>query len=632
MSAIFGIIDKTGGNINNETIAKIQNTLSHTAVNDSHQYRQANIFLLHNNLITNIYQKNEQQPFEDERFVIISDAKIYNRHTLSRTLGYEKKYAILHDSKIILECYKKWQQKCTDYLEGEFVFVIWDKQSKQLFAATDHIGFRSLFYYDSPQLFVFSSEIAGIADAGFTNKIFNSDSIVRHFKRAYEGATFDREIAELMAASWLSVGVNEPLRVKKYWFVKANHKYDFKKDDDWSDCLRELFSRAVANRLETEQNAGVLLSGGLDSSFIASTAATILAKQNKTLYTFSSILPEYHTGPEKDESHYVKLLGRHFENMDQAFVCPDAGIGPFSHLEDAFNKYPIPPFQSHYLDNALFSEVKKRNVNILLAGFGGDMTLSNRGIDSIYELVVRGKLLKAYQYFNLLKAKGSLFETNKSRTLRQAVKAELLDNTLFFKYVYNPLRAVSKDEYVFQDHINAKINNKTSYGHPYRKDLIKKINAGVVGKFFTIMHSYGLYYNTEYSGMMMDKELTEFFFDVPPEQFILDGQRRSLIKRAMKGIVPEEIMNRDDKKAYAPDFFRRFLSQRAFIETFLTNRDHATGPDFLFIDQEKMSHCTKELFAQEPGPLIPLKSLALAQAVLIEAHTRWLLKKGYQYV
>ncbi|EHQ27898.1 asparagine synthase-related protein [Mucilaginibacter paludis] len=631
MSAIFGIIDKTGRNTNDETIAKIQNTLAHRAVNSSGQYHQANVFLRHHNLITNIYQKNEQLPFEDERFVVVSDAKIYNRRALSHTLGYEKKYAFLHDSKIILECYKKWQEKCTDYLEGEFVFVIWDKLSKQLFAATDHMGFRSLFYYDSPQLFVFSSEIKGIVDANFTKKIFNSDSIVRHFKRAYKGATFDTEIFELIAASQLSVGVNRPLIIKKYWFVKAINKYKFKKHDDWSDCLRELLTQAVANRLETDQNVGVLLSGGLDSSFVASIAANILAKQNKTLYSFSSVLPEHHIGPEKDERHYIKIIGKHFENMDQTFVWPDANIGPFSHLEDTFNKYSTPPFQYHYLDNALFSEVKKRDVNILLSGFGGDMTVSNRGIDSIYEFIIRGNLLKAYKYFNLEKGKGSLFEITKSRSLLQAIKAEILDNTLFFKHVYNPLRAVVKDEYVFKDHINLKINNKSSYGHPYRKDLIKNIDSGVIGKFFTTMHSYGTYYNTEYSALMMDKGLTEFFFDVPPEQFILDGQSRSLLKRAMEGIVPNEIITRDDKRAYTPDFFRRFLSQRSIAERFINNTDDDNELDFMFIDKKKMSNCSKELFATEPGLRFPVKSLMLAQAIIFEEHTQWLIKKGYQY-
>jgi len=297
MSAIFGIINKTGKPVEEPTIQKIRDSLIHRAVDGSGAWHSDNIFLGHHKLAITPEQSAERLPFEMNGLVITSDTRIDNRDELiNRLKGEMPVQPEISDASLILAAYRKWDEKCMDHIEGEFAFAIWNKKAHTLFCAVDHIGFRPLFYFDTPSVFIFSSEMKGIFAVKETPNVFNEESLIEYFFRQSDMTkTHNDEIFALCGGHKLVVS-HYRVDVERYWNPQPPGKYHFKKDDEWAGCLRDLLFQSVENRFRTNLPVGIGLSGGLDSSSIACIAGQILEKRNQTLYSFSSVLPQNHQG------------------------------------------------------------------------------------------------------------------------------------------------------------------------------------------------------------------------------------------------------------------------------------------------------------------------------------------------
>ena len=162
MSAIFGIINKDGTQVKEALVTKMEQSLLHRAVDGKKIHTEENIMLVHHKLIVHRRQTLEQQPFQSDDCVITSDARIDNIEELIKELKLDIPIKEIIDSLIILKAYKKWGNDCVKYLEGEFTFAIWDKLTKTFYGASDHIGFRTFYYYENKEIFAFASEIKAI--------------------------------------------------------------------------------------------------------------------------------------------------------------------------------------------------------------------------------------------------------------------------------------------------------------------------------------------------------------------------------------------------------------------------------------------------------------------------------------
>jgi asparagine synthase (glutamine-hydrolysing) len=292
MSAIFGIINKRGGAVAIDCMNQMLSAIKHRSVDGNNIWSNDNVSLGHCLLKIYPQQEFEKQPLSIQSCCITADARLDNREQLASLLKINNRpLRETTDPEIIILAYKQWGEECVNYLDGEFAFVIWDLENHKLFAAVDKIGFRPLFYYDSPELFIFCSEIKGVVAAKPNPNYFNEDSLVEYFYR--KGApnnTFNQEIFSLCGGNVLSLK-DDRLTIRKYWNLTKTGTFSFKKDEEWYECARELIYKAVEKRLNPNITTGITLSGGLDSTAIACILSDILKKKNKPLYAFSSVLP-----------------------------------------------------------------------------------------------------------------------------------------------------------------------------------------------------------------------------------------------------------------------------------------------------------------------------------------------------
>jgi len=249
MSAIFGIIRKTDDVITNEESIAIQTALQHRATDGQGIYYDKNILIGNHQLQESNFQQNETLPYQEGGYVITAESLLEDRGELIKKLNCNGDLTNAPDTVLILKSYIKWGDKCVNYLEGEFVFCIWNAVTQTFFAATDHIGFRPMYYYASATQFIFASEIKGILAVKPKPNYFNEAFLINSIAHNRDGTTFNKEIFILRSASQLTFSIDNnasiTLNISKYWELSRKGRYQFNNDDDWAECLKDLTTSII---------------------------------------------------------------------------------------------------------------------------------------------------------------------------------------------------------------------------------------------------------------------------------------------------------------------------------------------------------------------------------------------------
>ncbi len=621
MSAIFGIINKHGQPLDDNIIPKMQHALAHRTTGSKCYWRSSNVFLGQHDL------KNiSQQTLECGDLIIATDARIDNRQELASLLNIDPQLGLTLDpSQLILAAYQKWDEDCVHHFEGEFAFAIYNKTTSKFFCAVDHIGVRPLYYYDTPDAFIFSSEMKGILAVKDTPNTFNEETLIEYFfRQSDQSRTYNSEVFALCGGHALTLDGSKQLHISNYWTPQPLGKYHFSKDSDWAECLRDLLFKRVARSLHTDAPAGITLSGGLDSSSIACIAGKILEQQNKPLYAFSSVLPISHTGIETDERKYIGLVGSHVKNLVQTYV-EAPGAGPLTRLDASFELEENIPNAFFYMDRALQQAMQQKNIRVALSGFGGDLLVSHKGNFVFYQLITQGKFAKA---IDLLKQ-----ARHSDSSYLQTIKTDYIAYTAWHKY-YAAYKNKGRTNWRIHTPLTETFAGKYMQAIDFTlpKDqaiwMRQYISSGQAGRLLGNFTNSFAAYNMEAATPLLDKNIMDFMLDVPISQFRMGGAKRSLLRRAMEGVLPPEIQWRNDKQPYAPDYISRILQEKEPINTLM--RTVKAGPVMTYIDPSRITDALNTL--QATTGMADGKDIAgirVSQGVIAASFLNWLLQNGY---
>lgn len=558
MSAIFGIIHKKRNPLAPTAVQLISKVLQHRAIDGMEVWQDGYIALAHCKLAMNEAERNQSMPLVTESLVITADIRLDNRSFLVQQTGAP---ALCADIVLLQYAWQKWQQDCVHYLEGEFAFCIWDKVRQQCFLATDPIGFRSLYYYDAPEAFIYCSEQKGVEAFRPSPARFNEVSLIEYyFRQSCPAATYDADIWTLTGGNTLVVA-NGVMTIRKYWEPRGG-KYRFRKDTDWQECLKELIYEAVSKRLSTDKPVGITLSGGLDSSVIACVLARVLQEKNQPLYAFSSILPDIHHPEEEDERAYIDVIGRHCPNLIQTYVTATS-YGPFDGILAAFERDETFPNAFYYMDHAILEAAKEKQTGLLYTGFGGDHWVSWKGTPVIYNMVKRGRLVGALR---LMKQ----FSVKERKKLSQIIKREVFSQAVKHR----------KEEQVkapfLQDLFFQKYSRELSFNavDDITAHMVDKLRSGRTGLIPAMLAKRNERFGMESAVPLLDKKIMEFMIDVPAHLFVKGGYKRSFIRHAMKDIVPATVLWRKDKGMYSPDYISRIHNHVNYIKEVVHSDKH----------------------------------------------------------
>ena len=272
MCGFVGYINKEKDKKDN--IKKMADLIAHRGPDSEGYYTDENIALGFRRLSI-IDLNNGSQPIynEDKSKVIIFNGEIYNFEPLREDLikkGHT--FTTKTDTEVILHGYEEYGEKILDKLRGMFAFVIYDKKTKELFAARDFYGIKPFYYAKMGNTLIFGSEIKSFLIHPHFKKQLNSKMLEYYLTFQYSpgNETFFKNVYKLMPGHYLKYK-NGKLEVKKYYEIK------FKEDktktyDEWKEGIKTRLADSIKAHKISDVEVGSFLSSGVDSSFIAASS------------------------------------------------------------------------------------------------------------------------------------------------------------------------------------------------------------------------------------------------------------------------------------------------------------------------------------------------------------------------
>ena len=517
----------------------------------------------------------ERLPFKNaaRTLWITADARIDNREELIKQLCPAHEASnLITDSELILAAYEEWGEESFAKLLGDFVFAIWDDRKKALYCVRDTFGVKHFYYYRSEKLFAFASEIKALLCLREVPRVLNEVGVADYLLPVYEDKviTLYKDILRLPACHFMKV-TREGTYVRRYWEPDLSRELKLRKDEDYADAFRELFTEAVRCRLRSAYPVASMLSGGLDSSSVCCVAGKLLAEDNRPrLHTFSGIWPNMaELDPEIDERRYMQAVVSKgwFDHHDVRadLLSPMAEYDKMLwHQDNALSATNM------YMDWAIFKAAHENGARVILGGTDGDTTVSY-GYEDLTDFATRGRWWSLFRESRALK---------RNMPMPRHTYQRLVWNC-GFKAGYHARAPEYIKQTVRRLRGRPKISDETSAlpsycrNRPINLDFAKRV--GILDRFWALQRntypangtSREIHWGGVSSGMFsyiletyekscavfsveprhpfFDRRLIEFCISLPPGQKLHNGWTRSPLRRAMAGLLPPEIETRIDK-------------------------------------------------------------------------------------
>lgn len=575
MCGIFGIISKEP--IEKNILEKATRLMTHRGPDDFGTFTkyyaagtmQYNVGLAHTRLSIIDLSPAGHQPManEDRTIWIVYNGEIYNFKELR--IALEQKGHMFKsntDTEVVLHSYEEWGVDCLHKFNGMFAFGIWDEKNQSLFLARDRLGIKPIYYTKLNNKFIFSSEIKSILQIPGINRQAELDGLYSVLLLLWvpNEKTMLKNIFKLLPGHYL-VFKNNNISTHKYWDVHIDIREDF--DNNTPERLFELLKDSVKYQLVSDVPLGAFLSGGLDSSAIVA-LMTQITDQPVTTYTIAFSKEDQSFEAMPDDSKYARVVSKYFNTNHREFIIKPDIIKLLPkiiwHLDE-----PIadPAAINTYL---ICKSAKENGTTVLLSGMGGDEIfggyrkyLSVR-VDNFFRLLpveirksladgILGNLSVAsanrgYRLFRWAKwfarsaSPYSFLSYIRNSSYYSQFEIIRLLNSDFHK-VYHELFPIKQ----FYD-LKEKIKNENIINQMCYCDT--KMYLPCLNLTYTDKASMAA--SVEVRPPFLDHRIVEFAFRLPAYEKIMNFRQKYILKKALKGALPEVIINRPKAPFGAP--------------------------------------------------------------------------------
>jgi asparagine synthase (glutamine-hydrolysing) len=490
---------------------------------------------------------------------LVADLRLDNRDELARKLDIPDADG-LPDLAILLKAWDRWGSDCLEHLLGAFAFAVWDPTRKELFAARDHTGERPLFYHQTSGQFALASMPAGLLALPFVSAEPDEQHLVDWMSLSPQdpASSAFAQIKTVPPAHFLRVRSGH-FECRPYWHPCDAAPIRYRRDSDYAEALTDLLDRATLPRLRTIGEVGSQLSAGLDSSSVAATAARLLDPPHR-LTAFTAVpqpgFPgEGVPGRISNEGFAAAEVARLYPNMDHVQVH-SANYDLLAELEawtEAIGDLPTNGINFLWF-SAILDQARSRGINVLLHGTFGNFTISQSGRDQMQSFFRSGRWPRLFRFANSLRTHGempfrqSFFHATNGlipMALKRRLRPGISTLTPDFTSIHPELAEKYHLRERFVDEAYADLPDlETQRRHAFDQYDFGPTNAGIAARF-----------GVEPRDPLGDKRIFEFCFAIPPEQYVVDNQSRSLIRRAMRGRLPHSTLQRFARGQQGADWY-----------------------------------------------------------------------------
>jgi asparagine synthase (glutamine-hydrolysing) len=508
----------------------------------------------------------------DDRYFIVFNGEIYNfvelRAELER-LGHT--FRSHSDTEVLLHACVAWGTAALSRLVGMFAFALLDRARRKLVLARDFFGIKPLYYADAGNGLAFASEIKALLALSGVSRRANPHRLYEYLvagRTDHGGETLFAGIQQLPAAHYLEIGLDESRLPEPicYWRVDLNDKLDVSFHEA-SRRVRELFLDNVRLHLRSDVPVGAALSGGIDSSAIVAAMRHVAPRLE--LHTFSYVADD----PELCEERWVDLAAKQVGAVQhKVHASSDEMVSDLDGLiytqDEPFGSTSI------YVQHRVFRLAREAGIKVMLDGQGADEMLAGYRhylAARLASLLRQGRWLPALRF--LRRAAGLPGSVARSRLLLQALGLLVPASckTLAKRLLGRELLPGWLGAAWFAAH---GVRPFDLGGHAGRDVLRSHLHRTLVETSLPMLLRYedrnSMAHSIESRVPFLTPQLAEFLLRLP-EAYLLgpDGTSKRVFRSAMRGLVPDPVLDRRDKIGFATPERHWFLKMRPWVEATL---------------------------------------------------------------
>ncbi len=522
--------------------------------------------------------RNDRQPYEGSGGAMITaDLRLDNRGDLLAQSGLSPSEAAdWPDSRVLLVAWEKFGDRIWPMLRGPFAAAIWDAKSRTLTLARDHLGLNVVMWHRSERFFAFATMPNGLfalndVPRRLSEEKFADFLVLNH---AEHETTIYKDVHRVAPAHVMRINSAGAITHTRYWSPTEVPPIRYRTDQDYADGLRERLDVAVRNQMRSAHPVGCLLTGGLDSSSVAALAAAALAERGQRLAAFTGVPGADFDGPVPaghyaDETPFVDAIAQHVGTIDLSHVTNDTA-DDLAEIDRFFIALEGPVRNPTNLGwvHSILRRARAENRRVLLGGLRGNYTISWTGWSQAADHLKRGRLLTALRMWHLYyrntphtrsQAARELFsDAITPRWLNDLTLGRRSSQSLAPWQVHSPIRP----EFAAATDVEARAR-RAGHDFRYRLNRDERIQGLLMADYAGDWHAAEkAFTGVEIRDPTADIDVVSYCLGIPPEQFLVEGIDRSLIRRAMWGRLPASVLTNRLRGLQDAEWYKRIAPRR----------------------------------------------------------------------
>ena len=489
----------------------------------------------------------------DGRWTLVYNGEIYNYLELRGELEkLGQQFVSDSDTEVLLAPWAHWGPACLERLVGMFAFAVYDQKEKTITLVRDAFGIKPLFFSHNCDRFFFGSEISALFPLIGKPLEANPQRVYDYLIHSVQDTgsdTFVQGISHVPPAHLVRLDLTKPdvFETERWWNpnIAQTSRLSFA---DAADNLRELFLESVRLHLRSDVPVGVALSGGIDSSAI--TCAIRHLEPDMPIHTFSYIS----TDPVSSEERWIDIVNEYVDaQVHRVCVEPEDLTNDLSDLIKAQGE----PFctTSMYAQYRVFQEARKYGITVVLEGQGADELLAGyHGYvgQRMRSLLETGDIGGMFRF----SANWKRWPGRQGQTAWRALAGQLLPDGLY----QVGLRIANLNK--LPQWLDAKALRREGISmRPYRLERLHKGRGRRVAEVLSLALTKGglpsllrygdrnaMRFSIENRVPFLTLSMANFILGLPEQYLVSEhGETKSIFRKAMRGIVPDAILDRRDK-------------------------------------------------------------------------------------
>ena len=534
---------------------------------------------------------------EDGTVWVVFNGEIYNYRELTADLiARGHRFATSSDTEVLVHLYEDYGERCAEALRGMFAFAIWDEPRRELLLGRDRLGIKPLYYAATPDGFLFGSELKALIQSPWLSPRLDRRGLAAYLQHGYvpDPLSILDGVVKVPPGHTLTVRSGRPAPPRRYWQATAHFKPAAAPDSEAQaaeDLWRKL-EEAVRFHMVSDVPVGAFLSGGVDSSAVVSIMARASRRPIKT-FSVGFREDRYNELP-----HARQVAAAYGTEHHELLVEPN----DLKILEELLSSFDEPFADSSAIPTYLVSRLARQHVKVVLSGDGGDELFAGydryvvdhrrRHLGLLGDLGLGAPLRALSAVLPVGGGKNTLYNLSLPRLQRYIDAISLFPR--------QALRDVLADGDASRVDI-ASLADHDLDALSQLQDL--DLKTYLPGDILTKVDRMSMANSLEARVPLLDHPLVEFACSLPPDLRFRDGKTKHLLKRALEGRVPAEILTRP-KQGFAvpleswfsgsiPGFFRDELADTSWLAGVGIQRAEVSRLLERFAETDRRDYCDR---------------------------------------